>query len=54
MFSNDQIFSVTQITELISQVLQQTFSSITIEGEISNWRPSSAGHIYFTLKYNSS
>lgn len=54
MFSNDQIFSVTQITELISQVLQQTFSSITIEGEISNWRPSSAGHIYFTLKDNSS
>lgn len=54
MFSKEQIFSVTQITDLISQVLQSTFNSITIEGEISNWRPSSAGHIYFTLKDNAS
>ncbi|MCQ2589405.1 MAG: exodeoxyribonuclease VII large subunit [Treponema sp.] len=54
MFPSEQIFSVTQITELISEVLQTTFNSITIEGEISNWRPSSAGHIYFTLKDNSS
>lgn len=45
-----QIFSVTQITQLISEVLQATFRTITIEGEISNWRPSSAGHVYFTLK----
>lgn len=54
MFPSEQIFSVTQITELIREVLQTTFNSITIEGEISNWRPSSAGHIYFTLKDNSS
>lgn len=45
-----QIFSVSQITQLISEVLQATFRTITIEGEISNWRPSSAGHVYFTLK----
>lgn len=54
MISGEQIFSVTQITQLISEVLQSTFSSITIEGEISNWKPSGAGHIYFTLKDNSS
>lgn len=46
----EQVFSVSQITQLISEVLQATFRTITIEGEISNWRPSSAGHVYFTLK----
>lgn len=49
----EQIFSVSQITSLISEVLQNTFRNITIEGEISNWKPSSAGHIYFTLKDSS-
>lgn len=46
----EQVFSVSQITQLISEVLQATFRTVTIEGEISNWRPSSAGHVYFTLK----
>lgn len=48
--SQEQIFSVSQITEYIRQILESSFRNITIEGEISNWRPSSAGHIYFTLK----
>jgi len=46
----DQVFTVSQITSLIKEILETTFTSITLEGEISNWRPSSAGHIYFTLK----
>jgi len=50
LFPQDTVFSVSQITSLISEILTQTFKTITIEGEISNWRPSSAGHIYFTLK----
>ncbi len=50
----DNVFSVTQITELISEILVTSFKFITIEGEISNWRPSSAGHIYFTLKDDTS
>lgn len=45
-----QIFSVTQITQYISELLTQSFPSVIVEGEISNWKPSSAGHIYFTLK----
>lgn len=48
----DTVFSVSQITDLIKEILETSFRSITIEGEISNWRPSAAGHIYFTLKDN--
>ena len=48
----EQVFSVTQITSYIKQVLEATFGTITVEGEISNWRPSSSGHVYFTLKDN--
>ncbi|WP_304223742.1 exodeoxyribonuclease VII large subunit [Gracilinema caldarium] len=42
--------SVSQITELIKTCLETSFSEVTVEGEISNYRPSSTGHLYFTLK----
>ena len=48
----DTVFSVSQITDLIKEILETSFRTFTIEGEISNWRPSPAGHIYFTLKDN--
>jgi exodeoxyribonuclease VII large subunit len=51
-FPADTVFSVSQITDLIKEILESSFRSFTIEGEISNWRPSAAGHIYFTLKDN--
>lgn len=51
-FPTDTVFSVTQITDLIKGILENSFRSVKIEGEISNWRPSAAGHIYFTLKDN--
>ena len=50
--AQDIVFSVSQITDLIKEILETSFRTITIEGEISNWRPSAAGHIYFTLKDN--
>ncbi len=51
-FSADTVFTVSQITEYIKGILENSFRFLTIEGEISNWRPSAAGHIYFTLKDN--
>lgn len=51
-FPQNQVFTVSQITDLIKEILETSFRTITIEGEISNWKPSSAGHIYFTLKDN--
>ena len=51
---SEQVLTVSQITEYIKEILETSFHTIIIEGEISNWRPSSAGHIYFTLKDNTS
>lgn len=48
--TQETVFSVTNITSLVKQVLEGTFSNITVEGEISNYRPNSSGHMYFTLK----
>jgi len=46
----DIIFSVTSLTTFLREVLEATFPNITLEGEISNYRPNSSGHLYFTLK----
>ena len=46
----EQFYSVTQITSLIRDLLEGEFFSVTVEGEISNFRPSSTGHLYFSLK----
>ena len=48
----NQVFSVSQITSYIKEILETAFTTIVVEGVISNWRPSSSGHVYFTLKDN--
>ncbi len=50
LFPPDTVFSVTNITSVIRDLLEGTFSNITLEGEISNYRPNTSGHLYFTLK----
>ena len=47
---NDKVLSVSELNSLLKDVLEGTFPSIKIEGEISNYRPNSSGHLYFTLK----
>ena len=48
----ERVFSVSQITELIKATLEDGFPRVTVQGEISNFRPSSTGHYYFSLKDN--
>jgi exodeoxyribonuclease VII large subunit len=43
-------YTVSQITFLIRDLLEAEFFNVTVEGEISNFRPSSSGHLYFSLK----
>lgn len=43
-------YTVSQITHLIRELLEEEFFRVTVEGEISNFRPSSTGHLYFSLK----
>lgn len=50
LFSPDTVFTVSQINSLLKGVIEESFPLITIEGEISNYRPNSTGHLYFTLK----
>lgn len=42
--------TVSQITSLIKETLEGGFRGVEVEGEISNFRPASSGHIYFSLK----
>jgi exodeoxyribonuclease VII large subunit len=42
--------SVSELTELIRCRLEEGFPSVTVEGEMSNCRPASSGHLYFSLK----
>ena len=45
-----RVFSVGEITLQIKSALESNFHEIWVEGEISNFRPSSSGHCYFSLK----
>lgn len=47
---NEKVLTVTQINTLLRDMIEGSFSTVIMEGEISNWRPASSGHIYFTLK----
>jgi exodeoxyribonuclease VII large subunit len=42
--------TVSQLTEQIRQCLEGNFTSLVVEGELSNCRPASSGHLYFSLK----
>ncbi|MDR3124237.1 MAG: exodeoxyribonuclease VII large subunit [Treponema sp.] len=42
--------TVTELTNRIRQTLEDGFGVLVVEGELSNCRPSSTGHLYFTLK----
>ena len=44
------VFTVSELTSKIKTLLEGSFPSIWVEGEISNCRMPSSGHIYFTLK----
>jgi exodeoxyribonuclease VII large subunit len=44
------IFTVSELTREIKDLLEMTFSDLWVEGEISNLRVPPSGHAYFTLK----
>jgi exodeoxyribonuclease VII large subunit len=45
-----QILSVSSVTRLIRHCVEDQFQDLWIEGEVSNLRVPSSGHMYFTLK----
>ncbi|MBN2245818.1 MAG: exodeoxyribonuclease VII large subunit [Candidatus Aminicenantes bacterium] len=46
----DKIFSVSELTRLIKIELENSFPSVWVEGEISNYHKHHSGHVYLTLK----
>ena len=45
-----KVFSVAELTRLIRFTLEEKFSSVWVEGEISNFIHHGSGHMYFSLK----
>ncbi len=43
-------YTVGALTNLIRDSLETSFQGITVEGEVSGFRPASSGHWYFSLK----
>lgn len=45
-----QPLTVTELTRRIKSLLEDTFPTVWVAGEISNFRSPGSGHLYFTLK----
>lgn len=46
----EKIQSVSELTKKIQLVLEDSFDTVTVQGEISNYKHHSSGHRYFSLK----
>ncbi|RKY31512.1 MAG: exodeoxyribonuclease VII large subunit [Candidatus Omnitrophota bacterium] len=47
---NKQVYTVSQVTEEMKLLLENNFSNIWVEGEVSNFKVAPSGHAYFSLK----
>ncbi len=50
MAVSEHIYTISELTRDIKILLEAKYPAIWVEGEISNYRKSPRGHIYFTLK----
>lgn len=50
MRARDEVLSVSALTQAIRLNLEGGFPSVAVEGEISNLKAASSGHLYFSLK----
>jgi len=44
------LYSVSELTQAIKGLLEPAFPSITVQGEVSNFKRQDSGHLYFSLK----
>ena len=47
---NRKIYQVSELARLVKAALENEFGSVWVEGEVSNMRRPTSGHLYFTLK----
>ncbi|MBI1921793.1 MAG: exodeoxyribonuclease VII large subunit [Geobacter sp.] len=50
LFVDKRILTISQLTRLVRELLEENFDHVWVEGEISNMAMPSSGHLYFTLK----
>jgi exodeoxyribonuclease VII large subunit len=50
LFAEKKILTVSQLTALVRELVEENFDHVWVEGEVSNLSLPSSGHIYFTLK----
>ncbi len=48
--AQENIYTVTQLNRKARQILEGSFASVWVEGELSNFKAHSSGHWYFSLK----
>jgi len=48
------IYTVSELTLEIKHLISSQFRDVLVEGEVSNFKPYPSGHLYFTLKDNTS
>jgi exodeoxyribonuclease VII large subunit len=54
MFDEFSIYTVSELTSEIKQLIGSQFRDVLVEGEISNFKLYPSGHLYFTLKDDTS
>jgi len=50
MPQGNHIFTVSELTRRIKGVVEQGFTNVSVQGDISNLKHHASGHLYFTLK----
>ena len=48
--SAERALTVSQLTSLLKGVVEESFPSVWVAGEVSNFSQPNSGHCYFTLK----
>jgi exodeoxyribonuclease VII large subunit len=50
LFAERRVFSVSELTGQIKEVIEVEFADLEVQGEVSNFKRHTSGHWYFTLK----
>ena len=48
--STPEVFTVSEVTRKVKLLLEGSFTSVAVQGELSNVKLHTSGHLYFTLK----
>ena len=47
---NQLAYSVSEISNALKRLVEDSFSSVRVRGEITGWKIATSGHVYFSLK----